>query len=153
MREHTTILVPVRYPLTEPSSRTLAAAGRVAFDRAPADLRVFHVNLYQNGDTTRTADLTSAISSTLEGVEASVTTRQGFLVEKVILDEATDISADIIVVGKNQQSFWRRVLNRLLGNDPNISSFLRANMTDNIEILEVDTTAETPTAGSPNGSD
>lgn len=146
MREHTTILVPVRYPLTESSSRTLAAAGRVASDRAPADLRVFHVNLYQNGDTTRTEDITSAISSTLDDVAASVTTRQGFFVEQMILDEAIDISADVIIVGKNQQSFWRRVLNRLLGNDPNISSFLRNSMTENTEIMEVDTTAETPTA-------
>lgn len=144
MTEPTIILVPVRYPLTNQSARTLAAAGRLAHDNAPADLRVFHVNLYQTGDHTQTIDLTQAISSTLDGVEASVTTRQGFLVEEVILEEATQIEADIVVVGTSNQATWRRLLRRLLQNDPNISSFLRDHTTNDTDIMEVDSTAETP---------
>lgn len=93
MTKLTTILVPIRNPLTDQSARTLAVAGRLAHDNAPADLRVLHVNLLQTGDNTQTADLTRAISSTLDGVEASVTTRQGFLVEEVILEESIQIDA------------------------------------------------------------
>jgi K+-sensing histidine kinase KdpD len=145
MTDPTTILVPIRYPLTDQSARTLAAAGRLAHDHAPADLRVLHVNLYQTGDNTQTAELTRSISSTLEGVEASVTTRQGFLVEEVILEEATQIDADIVVVGANQQPTWRRLLRRLLQNDPEVSSFLHDHTTADTEIMEVDTTAGTPT--------
>lgn len=144
MTELTTILVPIRYPLTDQSARTLAAAGRLAHDNAPADLRVLHVNLYQNGDHSQTIDITQAISSTLDGVEATVTTRQGFLVEEVILDEATQIGADIVVVGENRQTMWRRLLRRLLQNDPNISAFLRDHTTNDIDIMEVVATAETP---------
>ncbi|MFC7157930.1 universal stress protein [Halomarina halobia] len=146
MTEQTTILAPIRYPLTAQSARTLAVAGRLAHDLAPADLRVLHVNLYQVGNDTQTAELTRAISSTLDGVEASVTTRRGFLVEEVILDEAIQIGADIVVVGANQQATWRQFLSRLLRNDPNVSSFLREHVPDWIEVMEVDTVAETPTA-------
>lgn len=147
MTERTRILVPIRYPLTDQSTQTLAAAGRLALDHAPADLRVLHVNLYQTGGETQTTELTRAISSTLDGVEASVTTRQGFLVEEIILEEATQIDADIVVVGANQQPTWRRLLRRLLQNDPNISSFLHDQTTDDTDIMEVDTTAETPAVG------
>lgn len=144
MTKRTTILVPIRYPLTDRSTQTLAAAGRLAHDHAPADLIVLHVNLYQTGDDTQTTELTRAISSTLEGVEASVITRQGFLVEEVILEEATQIDADIVVVGANQQASWRRLLRRLLQNDPQVSSFLHDHSTDDTDIMEVTTTAETP---------
>jgi PHP family Zn ribbon phosphoesterase len=73
-----------------------------------------------------------------------VTTRQGFLVEEVILEETTQIGADIVVVGANQQPTWRRILRRLLQNDPEVSTFLRAKTTPDTEVMEVDTTAETP---------
>lgn len=144
MTEPTTILVPIRYPLNDQCARTLAAAGRLAEDTAPADLTVLHVNLYQTGDETQTRELTNAISSTLEGVEASVTTRQGFLVEEVILKEITLLDADVVVVGANQLPTWRRLLRRLLQNDPHVGSFLRDHTTTDTDILEVDPTAETP---------
>lgn len=148
MTEQTTILVPIRYPLTDKSARTLAAAGRLAHDLAPADLRVLHVNLFQAGDDTQTEELARAISSTLDGVETSVTTHRGFLVEEVILEEATQIDADVVVVGANQQATWRQLLSRLLRNDPDVSSFLSEHTTNETEIMEVDTAAETPTVES-----
>lgn len=144
MKDQTTILVPIRYPLTDKSAQTLASAGRLAHNHAPADLRVLHVNLYQTGDNTKTEELTQAISSTLDGVDASVTTRQGFLVEEVILDEATQIDADVVVVGANQRATWRSLLSRLLRNEPAVGSFLRTHSTGELEILEVDSDDESP---------
>lgn len=144
MADLTTILVPVRYPLTDRSARTLAAAGRLAHDHAPADLRVLHVNLYQKGDRTQTDELTRAISATLDGVEASVTTREGFLVEEVILEEATQTDADIVVVGANQRATWRKFLRRVFQNGPAVGRFLRENAAADTEVMEVDTGTETP---------
>lgn len=144
MTDLTTILAPIRYPLTDQSARSLAAAGRLAHDHAPADLRVLHVNLYQTGDDTQTTELTQAISSTLDGVEASVITRRGFLVEEVILEEATEIDADIVVVGANQRPTWRQVLRRLLTVGAEISSVLRERTSSNVDVVEVDPTAEAP---------
>ena len=148
MIRKTTILVPIRYPLTDQGARTLAAAGRLAQEHAPADLRVLHVNLLQNGHTTRTQELTDAISSTLDDVDAVVTTRKGFLLEEVILEEASQINADVVVVGANQQAFWRKLLGRLLGNGTEVVSILRDRTANDIEVMEVDGGSDTPTAQS-----
>lgn len=148
MIRKTTILVPIRYPVTDQGARTLAAAGRLAQEHAPADLRVLHVNLLQNGHTTRTQELTDAISSTLDDVDAVVTTRKGFLLEEVILEEASQINADVVVVGANQQAFWRKLLGRLLGNGTEVVSILRDRTANDIEVMEVDGGSDTPTAQS-----
>lgn len=63
----------------------------------------------------------------------------------MILEEVTQIDADIVVLGANRQAPWRRLLGRLLQNDPEVSSFLRDHTTDDIDIMEVDTACETPT--------
>lgn len=144
--DQTTILVPIRYPLTAESSRTLAAAGRLAAELAPATLTVLHVNLYQNGDHTQTTDLTRAITASLPGVQASVTTRQGFLVEREILEEARQIDADVIVVGATQQPRWKRLLRRLLRDTPPLETYLLEQTTGEIDVMEVDTTGDSPTA-------
>lgn len=140
----TTILVPIRYPLTDESSPTLAAAGRLARDQVPADLRVLHVNLLQNSEDIQIGELTRAISSVFDGVDTSVTTRRGFLVEEVILEEAIEIDADVIVIGANQKAMWRQLLSRVVGNDPAVGTFLRENAPRGMDVVEADTTAETP---------
>lgn len=145
MQDRTTILVPIRYPLTDASSQTLAVAGRLAKERAPADLTILHVNLVQANGGIQTTELTQAISSVLDGVEASVITRRGFLVEEVILEEATQLGADVIVIGANRKPTWRQYLSQLIGNEPNVDSFLRENMSGEVEIVEVDISAEQPT--------
>jgi K+-sensing histidine kinase KdpD len=143
MAGETTILVPIRYPLTEQSAQTLSTAGRLARDHAPADLTALHVNLHQKGSTAQKREITRAVSSTLDGVNASVMIRQGYLVEEEILEEAKQLDADIIVVGANQQATWKKVLSRILRNDPEIGVFLRENATTNTKIMEVDRAAET----------
>lgn len=141
--DRTTILVPIRYPLTDASSRTLAVAGRLAQERAPADLTVLHVNLMQANGDIQTTELTQAISSVLDDVEASVITRRGFLVEEVILEEATQLGADVIVIGANRKTTWRQFLSQLIGNEPNVNSFLRENTSGEVEIVEVDLSTKT----------
>lgn len=143
----TTILVPIRFPLTEQSTQTLATAGRLARDHTPVDLTVLHVNVYQKGSDIQKREITRAVSSTLDGLDASVMIRQGYLVEEEILKEATQLGADIIVVGANQQASWRKVLNRVLRNDPEVGPFLRENATTNTKIMEVDRAAQTTVIG------
>lgn len=144
--EQTTILVPIRYPLTNHSVRTLGAAGRIAQQHTPAEIRIFHANLYHKGKSIRAEELTKAISSTLDEITASVTSTQGFIVEQMILKEAKQINADIVVIGTTQKAVWRRLLSRLLGNEPDIGTFLGENLPGGIELLEVNSDLETPTA-------
>lgn len=141
MTEHTRILVPIRYPLNDESSRTLAAAGRLAQQHAPAEIFVLHVNLFQTNENIQTEELTRAISSVLDDVTASVITRRGFFVEEVILEEAQDLHADVIVVGAEKKAVWRRLLRRLLGNEPAVGSYLEDHVTGQMDVIEVDRTA------------
>lgn len=140
------ILVPIRYPLTDESARTLAAAGRIAREHRPADVNVLHVNLMQYKGDTKTGELTRAISSVLDGVDASVTTRRGFLVEEVILNEANQMGADMIVVGADSNPRWRRLVRRILGSEPAVGAYLSKNAGRGTEVVEVDTTVDVPTA-------
>lgn len=151
-RGTSTILVPIRYPIGDASARTLVEAGRLAEERSPATLVALHVNLIQYDEGYRTQEMTSAISAVLEDVEAAVVTRRGFIVEEVILEEADQLGADVVVLGANRRSRWRRLLRRLTGNDPDIGSYLRTNTDAGIDVVEIDTQSETtPPDGAVSG--
>lgn len=65
----------------------------------------------------------------------TVSVRRGFLVEGVILDEAEQRGADIIVVGQNQTALWRQYLSRLIGNGPAVASYLQDHADAEIETV------------------
>ena len=123
----TLVVVPVRYPLTEHSKGTLAAAVEEARER-DADLTVLHVNLYQDDRrVTRTA-LKHAVERAFGTLDfARYVVRRSVLVEQAILDEVADEGADVVVIGHKQMPRWRRTLRRLFGT-PDIESFLRAEL-------------------------
>lgn len=143
MTDVTTILAPIRYPLTTLSTKILATARSLARTNEPANLTVLHINRYHKGNRIQERELAREVLPALNGVDASITVRQGYLVEEEILEEATLLDADIIVVGAHQRAVWRKVLNQLLRNDPDIGAFLRENATDGTEIMEVGAAAET----------
>lgn len=120
----TQVVVPVRYPLTDPSKATLAEAIRIA-EGEDAALTVLHVDLYQNTSTVTRSMLKNAVErsfGTLENTRYSV--RKGLLVEESILDEIASEEADIVVIGKRQAGRWRAMVRRLIDN-PNVEQFLR----------------------------
>ncbi len=118
------MVVPVRYPLSEHSERTLRRAVRVA-DERDSDLTVLHVDLFQNGRKVTRTDLKRAVEERLgELVNTRYVVRRGFLVEETILEEVAAEEADIVVIGHKQAGRWRRMINSLT-NDPDIETFLR----------------------------
>ncbi len=131
----TLVVVPVRYPLTNHSRRTLEAAIEVAREQDGA-LTVLHVNLYQNGKTVTRTDLKAAVErhfGRLENVRYVV--RSGFLVEESILDEVGAEGADIVVIGSKQASRWRRLLRRFSDN-PDIEAYLRHHLDCEVRTVE-----------------
>lgn len=109
----TRLVVPVRYPLTNRSKRTVAEAFSIAAD-SDAEMTVLHVNLYQNGRTITQADLQSAIETEFGSVpHTTYVVRAGFLVEETIIDEVTGENADIVVIGQLHPSRWQRLLRRV----------------------------------------
>ena len=136
MGDRRTVLVPIRYPLTDDSARTLDEAGRIA--RADdAEVVVVHVDRFQHDEATETTELTRAIAAVLDDVNAAAITRRGFFVEEVLLEEAEALEADVIVVGASQTPRWRRLLRRLLGDEPAVGAYLRQRTADGVEVVEV----------------
>ncbi|WP_137287552.1 universal stress protein [Halorussus salinisoli] len=130
----TRVVVPVRYPLTDHSKRTLAEAIRVAEERRAA-LTVLHVNLYQQGREVSRAELKRAVEAEFGRVNrARYVVREGFLVEETILEEVAAEEADVAVIGHKQAGRWRRML-RKLTSDPDIEGYLRGKL--DAEIITV----------------
>jgi nucleotide-binding universal stress UspA family protein len=120
----TRVLVPVRYPLSEHSKRTLASAIDLA-DEHDADLTVLHVNLYHRGDGVTRRDLKRGVERAFDCLSrVRFVVREGFLVEETILEEIVATDADVVVIGRKQVGRWRRAIRRIIG-DPDIEGFLR----------------------------
>lgn len=118
------VVVPVRYPLSEHSRRTLATAIEVA-DERDANLSVVHIDLYQSGQRVTQAELKRAVEREFGHLSnARYAVRTGFLVEETILDEVATEGAGVVVIGKKQSSRWRRMIRRVT-DEPDVAHFLR----------------------------
>jgi nucleotide-binding universal stress UspA family protein len=121
------VLVPVRYPLSKHSRRTLAAAVDIAREREAA-LTVLHVDLYQDPSHVKRLDLKRAAERAVDvDVDARYVVRRGFLVEETILEEAASEEADVVVIGSKQAGRWRQMLNRLF-DEADVESHLRQHL-------------------------
>lgn len=128
------VVVPVRYPLSEHSERTLRRAFDIA-DERDASLTVLHINLYQQGQDVQRTDLKRAVEETVGRLEDTrYVVRDGFLVEESILEEVASEGADVVVIGHKQKGRWRRMLNKLFDN-PDVEAYLRERL--DIEIVTV----------------
>ncbi len=131
------VVVPVRYPLSKHSRRTLERALEIARTQDAA-LTVLHVNLYQNGKKVTRVDLKNAVEKAFGRIErARYVVRTGFLVEESILDEVAAEGADVVVIGSKQASRLRRIFQRFTDN-PNIDQYLRKHL--DCEVITVEST-------------
>lgn len=122
-----TVVVPVRYPLSEHSRATLAQAITEA-DERDAALTVLHVNPYQSNRTVTRRDLKAAVEDAF-GPQANTSyiVRRGLLVEETILEEVAAEEADVVVIGRKQAGRWRAMIRRLI-DDPDIERFLQSEL-------------------------
>ena len=118
------VVVPVRYPLSKHSRRTLARAKEIA-EEAEAELTVLHVDLYQDNRGVTRSDLKRAVGRAFGDLgDVRFVVRHGFIVEESILEEIAAERADVVVIGRKQVGRWRSTVRRLVG-DPDIAAFLR----------------------------
>jgi nucleotide-binding universal stress UspA family protein len=133
------IVVPVRYPLTDHSKRTVAEAITVA-EQEDGDLNVLHVNLYQNGRSISRAQLKRAVEREFGHLPRTrYVVRSGMLVEETILDEVAAEGADIVVIGSKQVGRWREMIRRLADN-PDIEQYLREKLSCDVVTVGADGT-------------
>lgn len=120
----THVLVPVRYPLSETSRRTVETAVEVAHERG-GELTVLHVNRSDLDRRVTRTMLKTAVERVIgTDVEARYIVRRGPLVEETILEEVTAESADVVVVGRGRTGIIGRLL-RLLFDEPDVEAYLR----------------------------
>lgn len=123
----TRVIVPVRYPLSSHSERTLRRAVEVAGEE-DAELTVLHVDLYQSARNVTRSELKRAVEDAVGSLpNARFVVRRGFLVEETILEEIAAETADIVVIGQKQVGRWRSMIRRLIG-DPDVEAYLRGEL-------------------------
>lgn len=120
----TQVVVPIRYPISEHSKRTLKKAIEVANEH-DGHLTILHVNLYQGGQDVSRSQLKRSVEEAFGHLDKTrYVVRRGFLVEETILNEIAAERADIVVIGRKQVNRWRSTIRRLVG-DPDIEAYLR----------------------------
>lgn len=116
--------MPVRYPLSERSTRTLREAVELA-DERDAELTVLHVALYQEGRKVSRRDLRAAVEGAVgERPNTRFVVRRGFIVEETILEEAVETDTDVVVVGDRQAGRLRSFVRRVF-DGPDVQRYLR----------------------------
>ncbi|UHQ98142.1 universal stress protein (plasmid) [Natrinema zhouii] len=136
MSDSSTILVPIRYPLTDRSIQTLTFANDLIKSNDDGEVYVLHVNLFQNGDNAHRHEISRAVIPIFDECNPTVITRSGFLIEEIIATETIEIGADIVVLGKSQKPRWRRLLSKIVGNDPAVESYLGGQTAATVEVVE-----------------
>lgn len=133
--ENPVVLVPIRYPLTAQSMQTLERASELTAEYNARELNVLHVNLFQYDEHATVQEIHRAIEPIVAGQPVTVNVVRGFLIEEVIQDEAERIQADLIVMGQNTKASWRRLLSRILGNEPAVANHLQSTTDAAVEVI------------------
>lgn len=120
----TRVVVPVRYPLSAHSRRTLMRAIEIA-EEHDAELTILHVDLFQTQTPVTRTELKRSIEEKFGRIPyARYVIRRGFIVEETLFDEIAAERADIVVIGQKQAGRFRATLRRITG-DPDIEEYLR----------------------------
>lgn len=130
-----TILVALRDPFSDHSKRTLKRANDRARSQEDSSLVILHVNRNHKFETMDTDDLDHIVSSVLDTDSYEVAIRYGYLVEREILDEAKQIDAHVIVIGRSEQTRLRRLVNRIIPVDPDIGRLVADRSASTVEIV------------------
>lgn len=129
------ILTPVRYPIDDRSRTTLECAVDDARDEGE-QLIVLHVDLFQEAGDVSRKNLRSEVERVVGEIPATYVVRQGFLVERSILEEAASHDVDTIVIGESGVGPLRKAMRRITGNDPDIEAYLDEHL--DVEIAVAD---------------
>lgn len=121
----TAVLVPIRYPLAASSVQTVSRAIDLAEGFDDAHLFILHVNVLHRGEDVDRTELRRAVEDEVDPpASASCHVRDAFLIEKAILDEATQQDADYVVIGESLRARWRQLLADRLGVGVDLEAFL-----------------------------
>lgn len=130
----TMLLVPVQFPVTEDSIRTISQARELATQLDNPHLYILHVNLTYRGKPVKRNELQRSVEAAVGYLpQASYHVRDAQLLEEAILDEAKQQGADYVIIGHSQRARWRRVLASRLDMGVDLELFLPQHL--NAEVI------------------
>lgn len=111
------VLVPVRYPPSEHSFRTVERGVEIISDDEDEDgeLIILHVNLVQKGGRVNRTQLRRAVTQRFSDVPAYFVVRSGFVLDEAIVDEAVKQGVDRVIIGASKPRWIQRKIASLLG--------------------------------------
>lgn len=111
------VLVPIRYPPSEHSFRTIDRGVEIISEDEDNDgeLILLHVNLTQEARRVTRTQLRSAVIQRLSDVSAYFVVRSGFVLEEAIVDEAVNQGVDQVIIGASKPRWIQRKVASLIG--------------------------------------
>ncbi|SDJ67222.1 universal stress protein [Natronorubrum texcoconense] len=132
----TTILVPVRYPLSEHSYRTIERGLDHISGDDSGSLILLHVRLLQQGRSVSRTKLRKAVQQRFGEIPAHYVVRSGYILEEAIIDEAVRQDADRVVIGISKTRSLKRKVSRLLKLDLDLELILENELDVELEVVE-----------------
>ena len=130
-----TIVVPVRFPLTDRSLRTLREARRIVKER-DGRLIILHVNLYQEARRTNPSDLKNAIEEEFGYMPRTrYAVKDGFILEQTLVEEILAEAPDVVVVGARRGGI-SGLIRRFIYDEPDMIPIIEEEL--DCEIVTVD---------------
>ncbi|MFC4552289.1 MULTISPECIES: universal stress protein [Halorussus] len=129
------VLIPVRFPLTDRNKRALERALSLIDDDPMALVTVLHLNSHPDDERVTRRDLRTVVEREYGDVRADYITRDGFLIEEAVLEEASREEITHVVISEARRRKWVDSLLELLDVSVDIESYLRANL--DIELVVV----------------
>lgn len=118
-----TVVVPVRFPLSKRSRRTLREGRRITQER-DGRMTVLHINLYQTNRRTTPSELKRTVERELGYMPRTrFAVRDGFILEETLIEEIKAEQPDILVLGEATGGI-RGFIRRVLFDEPDIMPYL-----------------------------
>lgn len=125
----TTVLVPVRHPLSDAGVQTITRAVELADEFDDAALYILYVNLLQKNERVTPRDLKAAVEQELGPLaNASYNVANAFLLEEAILNEAAQEDADYVVIGHSLRGRLRNLIADRLDLGVDLEGVLREHL-------------------------
>jgi K+-sensing histidine kinase KdpD len=119
------LLVPIQFPMTEDSIRTVSQAMDLANQLDDPHIYILHVNLAYRGKPVKRPELQRSVEAAVGFLpHASYHVRDAQLLEEAIIDEAKQQGVDYVIIGHSQRARWRRALATRLNMTVDLESFL-----------------------------
>lgn len=109
------VLVPIRYPPSEHSIRTIERGVEIISEDEDGELIILHVNLTQESRRVTRTQLRSAVKQRFRDVPAYFVVRSGFVLEEAIVDEAANQGVDRVIIGASKSRWIQRKIASLIG--------------------------------------